>query len=593
MRTVAREGGQRSWLLALFALPFAGAGFGVLGFLVVWPLAEWRDMQGWDTVPARLLAAELIEHHDDSTTWRATARYRYSYAGNDYENDRVTLVGGSDNIGDFQQQLGRRLERALAAGETIDIHVNPRAPQESVISRELRIGQTVAIGIFGTLFALIGSVLLYAGLRRSDGDEPAIAVPAAAAMPWRTRPEWSSPEIRSGAGQGALMLWVFALLWCAISGVASMAILDGIRWQENPAVLFVLLFDAIGLALLAWAIHATLAARRFGEPVLRLDPHPGSIGGDVGGMLDLPVPHDGSRTFAVTLACVHVYARRSGKDRETRRDPVWSDTRHFLSEPTVDGNSRVHFLFAVPEGLPVSTPPSDDCHEWKIDVDCALPGVDLSRSFAIPVFATTTKSRLAPRVRESQLESLAHLESLMNLTQVPGGVTLDFPAGRSWRGGVGVLAFGALFAIVPLFMYYTDVPWFVGLLFGGIFGLVGLLCVAGGLWMIGNRLRVHIDRNEARVRNDLFGLRVSERTLPRSGLAGIVIVRAGSMTVGNKVTVFYDLQLKTVDGKTVRIGDGCRGFGEAERAAQSIATFTGLAFLGERDRKAEKAARRV
>lgn len=586
-----RSTGKRQWVLAPFGLPFAGAGLAMLWFLVVAPLQEWRDARNWEPVAAQVLSAELVENRDsDGATYRAAASYRYTYGGNDYQNDRVALQGGSDNMGSFQQDLAAELQRAAASGEPYTVYVNPRAPSQSVANRELRTGLLTILTVFGSIFAAVGIGLIVFGLRARDAGSTGIA---AVSEPWRERTEWASPEIRTSAGRGALVLWAVALFWCGISGVATVAAWDEVVHKGNYPALLVLLFDLVGIGLLWWAIHATIAARRFGELVLRLDPHPGSIGGDVGGMIDLPIAPDPDRAVAMTLSCQHVYTRRSGKNTETKRDALWSDSRHFLVEPTMDGRSRVHFAFAVPEGLPVSSPASGDYHEWTLALDCALPGVDLSRSFTIPVFATATKTRLASRVRESQAESLAHLETLMNLAQIAGGIALDFRAGRHWRGGVGVAAFGSLFAAVPAFMWYADdVPLLFLLLFGGVFGLVGLACIAGGLWMAGNRLQVEIDTAEVRIQRDLCGVRVHQRATPRADIAGIVCTRESTVTAGNKVTVYYALALKLLDGSAMAIGDGFRGYGEAGRAAAAIGTYTGLPFLGEHDKRTAFAARK-
>lgn len=591
--STTKPAGKRSLGLVLFSLPFSAAGIAMLWFLVVAPLIEWQDMQQWEPVPATVLSAQLVEHHDSDggTTYRAEARYRYSYGGNDYEHDRVAVQGGSDNIGSFQQDLAHGLERAAANGDVYIVYVNPHDPQDSVANRELRGGQMAMLAVFGGIFTAVGLGLFFFALRRREGGDTGAA---SAQSPWLARSEWSSPEIRSKAGPGAIIAWVFAIVWCAISGMATVFAIDEFLSDGGKAALFVLLFDAIGVLLLAWAIHATLAARRFGELVLRLDPHPGSIGGDVGGMIDLPIPHDPARTFRVSLACMHVYVRRSGKERETKHDPVWSDTRDFFAERSPDGNSRLHFRFIVPDSLPQSAAPDSDYHEWTLQFECALPGVDLSRDFTVPVFATAQKSLVAPRVQESQAESLAHLEALMNLEQIPGGISLDFRAGRSIGGALAVLAFGLLFSAVPVLigMLADDIPLFVKSMFVGIFGLVGGGCVAGGLWMLGNRLQVFIDGMEARTRRSLFGIPVRERACPRASVAGIVAVRGGTMTAGSKVTVFYALELKLSDGRTVAIGDGFRGYGEAERAAGAIGTWTRLPFLGEHDRHAAFAARK-
>lgn len=585
------KSGKRSWVLVLFGLPFAAIGLGVLGFAVVPDVLEWQAMKAWEPVQAEVLAAELEVHSgSDSTTYEATGRYRYAWQGETYENDRVALGSGADNVGDFQQDLARQLERALADGEPVTVWVDPAQPQSSVVNRELRTGLLAMLVVFGLIFALVGLGLMGAGLFMRDGSTGVVSE----SEPWRGRKEWASPEIRAGGKGTAVFAWLFAILWCAVSGVATVFALDEVLEKQNYPALFVLLFPLVGIGLLVWAVRATLSARKFGELVLRLDPHPGSIGGDVGGMIDVPLPYEDRRAVALSLVCQRVYVTRSGKNRETRRDAVWADTRHFFGEPAINGTTRVHFRFPVPAELPPSSQPDNDYHEWKLDIECEVPGVDLSRSFEIPVFATAQITRVASRVRESQEESLAHLEALMNLQQIPGGVSMEYRAGRSWKGGLGVFVFGLLFCIVPGYMLYTDeVPAFVRLLFGGIFGFVALICMAAGVWMAGNGLRVEIDEVSARMRRRLFGFPVQEREIPRIDIDGIVAIRGGSSTVGNKVTVHYSLAVKAKDGQTREIGDGFRGFGEAERAGQSVAAFTRLPFLGEASKGSAFAARKA
>lgn len=567
------------WLM-LFGLPFAAVGVGVLGWLVLPALLDWYAMKSWVPVQAEVLSAELEVHRGDSTTYSVNARYRYEYAANTWENDRVAIMDGSDNFGDFHQALAAQLEAARDAGRPVTVYVDPRAPANAVIVRDLRGGQVTLLSLFGLLFAAVGIGLIAFGFwsgRRREQVEPV----EDGQRPWLARRAWAQPVVRSGGRAGAVVAWVFALFWCGISGAATLAAWDDIAGGDRGA-LFILLFDGIGVALLVWAVHATLSARRFGELTLMLDPHPGAIGGDVGGYVDLPLPFDATRAIEVTLSCVRVYTRRSGNKSETRREPVYSDTRHFLGEPAPDGGTRLHFCFAVPGGLPVSSPPSSEYHAWAIDLACALPGVDLARRFDIPVFATGSKMALAARVRESQEAALARLETHMNLAQVPGGITLDFRAGRDVRGALLMGLFGAVFAAVPVFLLTSGkASGFPEVLIVGVFALVGSGLFAAGVWTLGNALQVRLDDGGADVRRFLFGVPVQARQVPRANITGLAAVRAGSMTSGNKVTVYYRLALRQSAGKDVVIGDGFRGFGEAQRAAEAIGTFTRLPFLGE------------
>ena len=99
---------------SLFALPFFGVGVWMLWSVSNTIYSAW-DMQHWAQVEARLITAGYETHSgDDSDTYKAYARYSYSYGGNQYTGDRVTIAGGGDNIGDYHTDMGSALSAKLA-----------------------------------------------------------------------------------------------------------------------------------------------------------------------------------------------------------------------------------------------------------------------------------------------------------------------------------------------------------------------------------------------------------------------------------------------------------------------------------------------
>ncbi|QNP60263.1 DUF3592 domain-containing protein [Paenacidovorax monticola] len=105
------------WLMSLFALPFVAVGVGMLVLSVLPTLYDWARMRSWQPVEATLVSAALTEQRGrKSTTFNVTADYRYSVAGREYEARRVAIGGSGDNVGDFQELLGRRLEAAWREG---------------------------------------------------------------------------------------------------------------------------------------------------------------------------------------------------------------------------------------------------------------------------------------------------------------------------------------------------------------------------------------------------------------------------------------------------------------------------------------------
>ena len=77
--------------LLLFALPFAGFGTWVL-WLIGSELSDARAMRSWEPVSAQLERAGVeTRRGDDSDTYVAYARYRYTYAFVSYAGDRVSI----------------------------------------------------------------------------------------------------------------------------------------------------------------------------------------------------------------------------------------------------------------------------------------------------------------------------------------------------------------------------------------------------------------------------------------------------------------------------------------------------------------------
>lgn len=129
------------WLMALFAAPFAVAGLAILLLLVVPAIYDWARMQSWQPVPAKVELA-FVQNHPASrgrVEYTVSVRYRYQFDGGRYKGTRASISARPDNIGDFQQRLGRRLRDAMDMQAPVQIWVNPRKPAESIVDRSLRL----------------------------------------------------------------------------------------------------------------------------------------------------------------------------------------------------------------------------------------------------------------------------------------------------------------------------------------------------------------------------------------------------------------------------------------------------------------------
>jgi len=263
------------WVLALFALPFAAGGLGMLVLGVLPTLYDWGRMRVWTPVPATLTSASLeTSRGRKSTTYGVSASYRYQVAGRDYEGQRVAIGSGHDNIGDFQQELGERLEAAQREGRTVPAWVNPSDPREAVLDRSLRAGLQLFKMLFVVVFGGVGVGMLYGAWRGRHGgaSRQALAGTQASAS-WQTphqRPQRPQSKSLSRADveaacnlqrtPGGVRLyhpygrsWKQSLVWMVVGAIfAGVAVLGG---HEMPTF-FVFVLGSLGGAAVAGGVYA-------------------------------------------------------------------------------------------------------------------------------------------------------------------------------------------------------------------------------------------------------------------------------------------------------------------------------------------------
>ena len=150
------------WVLALFAVPFAAAGIGIFWFMVASPVFDWARMQTWSQVPAVVESATLQSHHPSKggTTHSVSVRYRYVVEGVTYTGQRAAIHERADNIGSFQEELGRRLQGLQRTGKAVPVWVNPRNPAESIVDRRLRPGLITLALVLSSVSAWFGLAVL-------------------------------------------------------------------------------------------------------------------------------------------------------------------------------------------------------------------------------------------------------------------------------------------------------------------------------------------------------------------------------------------------------------------------------------------------
>ncbi len=405
--------------------------------------------------------------------------------------------------------------------------------------------------------------------------------------PWENNPDWRGGRVRSSARKEMWVLVVIALVWngftWSMTWFAAIPELD----KGNQGAWFVVLFDLAGVGLAWMAIKAVVQWRRFGRTVLTLDPFPGSLGGDVGGEIDLPVRNPADGRFDLSLNCVHVTISHSSKGSNTRHEHVhWRERGEPLAEPFGSG-TRLRFRFRVPDDLPQTGEPSNNYYQWVVHVQ--HPGLGLDRSFEIPVFNT-----------DAPLETRRRLEYTPDRTTAPeipaesvrvgreaGGLQLYYPLSRNRGMATVLIVFGALCAGVAWFLTGQVMLEFMGedglgLLFAGmvgfmalVFGAFGGLLLLLGFYELGNTLRVEVDHAGVRTLRRVYGIPF-RRKVPLDGLQRLETKITSQTGQGAKAVIRYTLRLHLRGGRKLVVGDGIRGAPVAKQVAGLIRDACGL-----------------
>lgn len=385
-------------LALLVSTPFLGIGIGVLHMLAGQAIYDWQQMKTWRPVDAQVIDGGYeIEEGDDSDTYRAFANYTYEYEGISYRGTRVAISSGADNIGDFQQQLGRRLEHAKQAGIPLQVWVNPADPKQSIVNRDLRLEMLTFELAFAFLFGGVGVAFVVLALFGKPEHLMERKPPAAAmTRPWLRRKEWSSASICCMGKMHLIVFWIVATFCTALALPAVVTTVSALSGNGSFS-LREFVFIAIGAGALFKAIQVTLTWRRFGRVTLRMNPYPGAIGGQVGGSFSVQLTYDSDQVFKAVLSCTKHYS----VDGKSQRQKIWEKEIRAHTSAAANG-TEVRVAFDVPSGLPESTVQGRDPeYSWQLKISGELPGVDFNRTFEIPVFKIE-RGAAARTVREEQ-----------------------------------------------------------------------------------------------------------------------------------------------------------------------------------------------
>ncbi len=556
------------WPVLILPLLFVGAALGFLAVGVIPNVYDWQQMKSWPQVEARLLDAELER---GSKTYRATARYEYRYEGVVYISERVAIMGGSD-IGRFQETLGYALESALQNQQPVPAWVNPHNPSDAVLNRDMRWPLLILKSVLALIFGGLGIRLVVRQLYPKIG---ATGHPESVSKPWLGQREWANSDVNCDTKKQARFFWGFALLWNMLTWPILVAIPEELS-RGNKLIVLAVIFPLVGIYLVYLAIKSTLSWRRFGNLRLHLDPYPGSIGGQVGGSLRVPLAYDSRHRFNVNLLCLRSQETGNGKHRRRRETGIWQASGLAHNKAAPGGGTLLTLCFDLPPGLPISEPHSDDYHFWRLELKADLPGIDLMRQFTIPVFATGEKSQagwpLSTQDPQLQSEREAKIEAITQIKPVAGGVTMHFPMLQGWDNHLVGLVVGLFCMGAAMLLHQErDTPAIVlgGLILSGI--VIVLLCLK---WLF-TSLHARLDHNGLISQRYWLGIPMGSDKVARSDIRHLALSRGARWQSLSGYKEYFKIYAHTRQGKTILVARDLDGRDIAQMALESIGLLTG------------------
>ena len=368
-------------LKTLVGLLMFAVGLG-MGFFMVSGLERAYAMLQWREVDALIVDCDLEVRNSSKggNTYKVTGQYSYNVDGIQYNNDRIALTSGSDNVGPFQRNAYYKLKSALDSKRPVKCYVNPDNPYDSILFREPRAQLLTFQIIFVLLFGGSGLVMflnsLFAAAENSTGGSFSGSNVFGATA--------NAARIRMRGSYAYKIAFVTALYTggCGVWVLTRSLQIIGIR--NIPLYLWSVALS--GLLPLAVALYLFGRMRKYGVSYLELSSLPVVAGGTLTGNIHIPVASNMGESFVAELCCIHQYITRSGKNSRTTRIVLWKSEVAVDSVYSYGTDSILPVRFELPGHLPATTAAGNcDGYYWQMKVKGKRRGIDYHAVFDVPV----------------------------------------------------------------------------------------------------------------------------------------------------------------------------------------------------------------
>ncbi len=521
-------------------------------------LFTYFETSDWSSTQGQLQSLKLKTNHDDTTTYKVVGRYSYEVNGQQFSSSNISIHKGSDNVGEYWQELYQELKRQQKSG-SVSVLYDPDFPGNAVLDRTFR--------WFKLVFALL-FVLVFGGF-------------AAGIFLGSWNAETKQKRATSKERLAHIMfLWFGAVFLSVGLLVASLGLSSELR-NGNYAILLVLLFPLAGL----WFIFAGLKKRRayhfYGRSPLELDPASPIIGGQLGGRVKLNTRASElmqQGVFQSVLTC----SRYDYRGKKSRTSLCWQEFAPVALESRGEG-LEASFLFDVPaDQFPSGDTGSNERFDWEVRIEPLESSSQsiplLKRSWPVEVLvdeqvntASLVSSIVIPSsVRdafEDARSSKAKESALEQIPFVDDGRFIHMLSGTRLNRVSSI--FGLLFSVIFVVVGYisTNDGWWPGY----IFLLIGFFALVASVFSMGSSVKVKIDKTARLMHTShrWFGMQYAHHDIALYDTKQFSLKRTSTTTQGTEQIGYYKL-FANKDGDKVTLARGIKGKNAAKALQQKL-----------------------
>ena len=408
--------------------------------------------------------------------------------------------------------------------------------------------------IVGGVFTVVGLLLALGGWYAASASAKRDALQAQnPEKPWLWRGEWTNGVIKDSNKGAAIVLWIFALIWNAVSFPVAVMVMRSELPTGNHLALLVLLFPLVGIILLITAIYQTLRSMKFGSSTCHLERVPIVLGRTFRGQIELNTVAAPENGYHVRIASIRAVTTRSRKNQSTTEHLLWD------AEIVVDPSTAMRSPMGTRIPFELATPPdahttdesdSYDRYVWRLSATAAFPGVDYAAVFPVPVFKTgeaVDGSEFAAFQQRHRVAAARHevaATSGVEIKALPGGgEEFRIHARKTIGSTLMSLLFLAIWNAAIVAMIHFHAPWG----FPAFFIAIDLLLIYSTIDYFVGRSTITVDKSGVRVRKEWLGAG-STKSYDAATIASIEGMAAGQ----NSTT--FGVTLKFNDGGTRLLG---------------------------------------